>query len=98
MARGSTADIIKQSCLSAFIARGPGADRLAPKLRDAEGVTAAAAFGATLHVCGPDHAALVRAIEPFRHDDNLRWEEAEPTLEDVFIHLMGQARDNALDG
>jgi ABC-2 type transport system ATP-binding protein len=98
MARGSTADIIKQSGLSAFIARGPGADRLAPKLRDAEGVTAAAAFGATLHVCGPDHDALVRAIEPFRHDENLHWEEAEPTLEDVFIHLMGRARDNALDG
>jgi hypothetical protein len=26
----------------------------------------------------------------------LRAEEAEPTLEDVFIHLMGQATDNAL--
>jgi ABC-2 type transport system ATP-binding protein len=98
MARGSAAEIIRQSGLSAFIARGPGADRLAPKLRDAEGVTAAAAFGATLHVCGPDHDALARAIEPFRHDENLHWEEAEPTLEDVFIHLMGRARDNALDG
>jgi ABC-2 type transport system ATP-binding protein len=98
MARGSAADIIKQSGLSAFIARGPGADRLAPKLRDAEGVTAAAAFGATLHVCGPDHDALARAIEPFRHDETLHWEEAEPTLEDVFIHLMGRAHDNALDG
>ena len=28
------------------------------------GVTAAAAFGTTLHVCGPDRAALLRAIEP----------------------------------
>src|SRR4051812_40923061 len=98
MARGTTAEIIEQSGLSAFIARGAGADRLAPKLRDAPGVTAAAAFGATLHVCGPDRAALVRAIEPFRHDPRLKWEEAEPTLEDVFIHLMGRARDNALDG
>jgi ABC-2 type transport system ATP-binding protein len=61
-------------------------------------VTAAAAFGATLHVCGPDREALARAIEPFRHEANLDWEEAEPTLEDVFIHLMGRARDNALDG
>jgi ABC-2 type transport system ATP-binding protein len=98
MARGSTAEIVQQSGLSAFIARGPGADRLASKLNKAEGVTAAAAFGATLHVCGPDHDALVRAIEPFRHDENLHWEEAEPTLEDVFIHLMGRARDNALEG
>jgi ABC-2 type transport system ATP-binding protein len=47
MARGTTAEIVEQSGLSAFIARGPGADRLAPRLRDAPGVTAAAAFGAT---------------------------------------------------
>jgi ABC-2 type transport system ATP-binding protein len=98
MARGTAAEIIQQSGLTAFIARGPGADRLAPRLRDAEGVTAAAAFGATLHVCGPDRDALARAIEPFRHEGELTWEEAEPTLEDVFIHLMGRARDNALDG
>ena len=98
MARGTAAEIIQQSGLAAFIARGPGADRLAPKLNKAEGVTAAAAFGATLHVCGPDRDALIRAIEPFRHDENLHWEEAAPTLEDVFIHLMGRARDNALDG
>ena len=76
--------------------RGAGADRLAPKLRDAPGVTAAAAFGATLHVCGPDRNALVKAIDPYRRQPGLQWEEAEPTLEDVFIHLMGQAHDNAL--
>ena len=40
-----------------------------------------------------------RAIEPFRQRPTASsGEEAEPTLEDVFIHLMGQARDNALDG
>jgi ABC-2 type transport system ATP-binding protein len=97
MARGTADEIIKESGLAAFIARGPGADHLAPRLRDVDGITAAAAFGATLHVCGPDRAALTRAIEPYRRDPALKWEEAEPTLEDVFIHLMGQARDNALD-
>ena len=98
MARGTAAEVIAESGLSAFVARGPGADRLAPRLRDAPGVTAAAAFGATLHVCGPDRAALQRAIEPLRHEPGLRWDEAEPTLEDVFIHLMGRAQDNALAG
>jgi ABC-2 type transport system ATP-binding protein len=98
IARGTAAEIVRQSGLWAFIARGPGADRLALKLRDAPGITAAAAFGATLHVCGPNRAALARAIEPFRHEPGLAWEEAEPTLEDVFIDLMGRARDNALDG
>jgi len=36
-------------------------------------------------------------IEPYRGDPALHWQETEPTLEDVFIHLMGKARDNALD-
>ena len=97
MARGTAEEIIKASGLIAFVASGPGADRLAVKLRDAPGVTAAAAFGTTLHVCGPDREALLKAIEPYRADPSIKWEEAEPTLEDIFIHLMGKARDNALD-
>jgi ABC-2 type transport system ATP-binding protein len=95
MARGTAADIIRQSGLIAFVATGPGADRLAAGLRDAPGVTAAAAFGTTLHVCGPDRQALLEAIAPWRADPSIKWEEAEPTLEDIFIHLMGKARDNA---
>jgi ABC-2 type transport system ATP-binding protein len=94
MARGTSQEIIAASGLKAWLATGPGADRLAPLLRDAPGVTAAAAFGLTLHVCGPDEAALEAAIAPLRRDKQIKWEKSEPTLEDVFIHLMGQARDN----
>ncbi len=94
MARGTAADIIKESGVISFIATGPGADRLASKLRDAPGVTAAAAFGTTLHVSGPEREPLLKAIEPYRRD-GIVWIESEPTLEDIFIHLMGQARDNA---
>ena len=93
MARGTADEIIATSGLSALVATGAGADRLAPLLRDVPGVTAAAAFGTSLHVCGPDRDALWRAVEPFR-ERGLHWEEAKPTLEDVFIHLMGQATDN----
>ena len=94
MARGTAADIIKESGVVSYIATGPRADRLATKLRDAPGVTAAAAFGTTLHVSGPEREPLLKAIEPYRRD-GIVWTEAEPTLEDIFIHLMGQARDNA---
>ena len=95
MARGSAEAIIAQSGLKAWVAAGEGADRLAPLLRDAPGVTAAAAFGLSLHVCGPDEAALEAAIAPLRRNSALVWERSEPTLEDIFIHLTGQARDNA---
>ena len=93
LARGTAPEVIAASGLKALVATGPGADRLAPKLRDRPGVTAAAAFGTSLHVCGPDAAALETAVAPFR--DGLDWRVAEPTLEDVFIHLMGLVPDNA---
>ena len=64
------------------------------QLRDAPGISAAAAFGASLHVLSPDVEALERAVAPFRRE-GLTWQQATPTLEDVFIHLMGEARDNA---
>ena len=66
-------------------------------MRDAPGVTAAAAFGAALHVCGPERDRLVEAIAPFRTDSAIVWEELRPTLEDIFIHLMAKAQANALD-
>ena len=95
MARGTAEEVVEASQLKAWIATGPGADRLAPVLRDAPGVTAAAAFGTALHVCGPDAAALEKAIAPYRQNRGLAWRKAGATLEDVFIHLMGQVRDNA---
>lgn len=94
LARGTAPEVIAASGLKALVATGPGADRLAPELRDRPGVTAAAAFGTALHVCGPDQAALEAAVTPFR-DRGLDWHAAEPTLEDVFIHLMGLVPDNA---
>ncbi len=95
LARGTAEEVVEASRLTAWIATGPGADRLAPLLRDVPGVTAAAAFGATLHVCGPDAAALEVAIAPYRQARGLGWRKARATLEDVFIHLMGLVRDNA---
>src|SRR4029450_9591305 len=68
MARGTAEQAIDQSHLVSFIAAGADADRLAPRLRDAPGVTAAAAFGATLHVSGPERAPLLAAIEPLRSE------------------------------
>jgi ABC-2 type transport system ATP-binding protein len=54
----------------------------------------AAAFGPTIHVCGQEMAALRRAVDAVAPD--IRWRETEPTLEDVFIHLMRGASDNSV--
>ena len=93
MARGTGEEVIAQSGLTTFRAEGPGADRLAFELAKTPGVRMAAPFGAALHVSGDDRKALDAAIAPYRREP-YRWTEVEPTLEDVFIHLMGDARDN----
>ncbi len=52
-----------------------------------------APFGTSLHVSGRDQAALEAAIAPYRENPALKWERAAPSLEDVFIELMGRAQD-----
>ena len=91
IARGTSEQLIAQSGLVTFEAEGPRADRLARDLTGKPGVEMVAPFGQALHVSGTDRAALEAAIQPFRRDP-FRWTEVQPSLEDVFIHLMrGQA-------
>ncbi len=93
MARGAADEVIAQSGLVTFRAEGQGADRLSRELAGKPGVIMAAPFGAALHVSGTDRAALEAAIAPYRQPP-LTWTEVQPTLEDVFIRLMGQSSDN----
>jgi ABC-2 type transport system ATP-binding protein len=46
----------------------------------------------TYVVSAPNGEGL--SIAPYRKQKNLDWERSEPSLEDVFIDLMGKARDN----
>lgn len=94
LARGTTDEVIAASGLHALQGDGPGADRLASEIEGREGVAMAAPFGTSLHVCGPDKAALRRAVESWA--GKVAWSEAEPTLEDVFIHLMRGATDHSV--
>jgi ABC-2 type transport system ATP-binding protein len=92
IARGTAEAVIAASKLVTFRAEGPGADRLAGELAGRPGVEMSAPFGLALHVSGTDRAALEAAIAPWRKPP-LVWKETEPTLEDVFIHLMGRQED-----
>jgi ABC-2 type transport system ATP-binding protein len=94
LARGTIDEVIAASGLAAVQGEGPGADRLAAVIEARAGVAMAAPFGTSLHVCGPDRAALWQAIEPWRKV--AKWEDAEPTLEDVFMDLMRKAPDNSV--
>ena len=87
IARGTGEQVIADSGLVTFEAEGPRADRLGRELAAKPGVEMAAPFGEALHVSGTDRQALETAIAPFRRDP-FKWTEFQPTLEDVFIHLM----------
>ena len=91
---GTVEEVIEQSRLVTYTVSGENVTALAAKLEGQPGVDMVAPFGNSLHVSGRDKAALDAAIARYRNDPSLEWEHAEPSLEDVFIELMGRAKDN----
>jgi ABC-2 type transport system ATP-binding protein len=94
---GSVEHVIASAHLSTYVvstAEGAGLSRLSDELAGKPGVDMVAPFGTSLHVSGRDAAALEAAIAPYRQRKDLDWKRSEPSLEDVFIDLMGKARDN----
>jgi len=90
LATGTPDEVLHRVRLATWSVQGPRAPlaALALKLHGLPGVAHVTAFGNNLHVTGEDEAVLERAIAPFRADPGFAWQRAEPTLEDVFIHLM----------
>jgi ABC-2 type transport system ATP-binding protein len=97
LARGTVEDVILNSQLVTYTVSSLNSEslaRLSAELSDRAGVEMVAPFGNSLHVCGRQAAALEAAIAPCRERPGLAWQRASPSLEDVFIDLMGRARDN----
>lgn len=97
LARGTVNEVIRQSGLVTWLVSGKSQrqiNRLARELVDCSGVGMVAPFGATLHVSGANDNALDAAVAPWRGEAGLDWQKVEPTLEDVFIHMMQGASDN----
>jgi ABC-2 type transport system ATP-binding protein len=90
--QGTPVDVIREAGLITFQGTGAAVDEAARRLRGAEGVEAAAVFGLAVHIAGTDRAGLdrARAAEP-----GLLWQEVEPRLEDVFIHLLSKRMPGA---
>src|SRR6185503_2393664 len=95
LANGTPDEILHLFPLATWSVGGP-AEKLAalsPRLEALPGVSHVTAFGNTLHVTGENQAALESAIAPF-FDQGLSWQRSQPSLEDVFIHLMARVSDN----
>lgn len=93
LTHGTVDEVISQANLTTFEVSGPNLLDIAEQLRRAPGVQQAVPFGNTLHVSGEDAQALERATAMFRTNAH-QWRQIDPSLEDVFIHLMEHAPDN----
>jgi ABC-2 type transport system ATP-binding protein len=94
LAHGTVDEVIAKSALSTWTVTGDDLNTLSSELLSKPGVDMVAPFGTSLHVSGRDKAALEASVAPYRADAKWQWQHSEPSLEDVFIDLMGRAKDN----
>jgi ABC-2 type transport system ATP-binding protein len=97
LTRGTVEEVIANSHLATFTVgsgNGENLSSLAAELSGKPGIGMVAPFGNSLHVSGRDATELEAAIAPYRDKPDLVWQRVSPSLEDVFISLMGRAKDN----
>jgi ABC-2 type transport system ATP-binding protein len=94
LTHGTVEEVVDHAALTTYTVSGPDLNGLQAELSGQKGIDMVAPFGASLHVSGRNEKALEAAIAPFRKQRGLVWERSEPSLEDVFIDLMGKAQDN----
>src|SRR5262252_6667075 len=94
LAHGTIQEVVGQSHLATYVVTGPDLAQLADELRRRDGIDMVAPFGASLHVSGRDAEKLKAAIASYRDRPSLNWQDAAPSLEDVFIEMMGHSTDN----
>jgi ABC-2 type transport system ATP-binding protein len=93
LTRGTLAEVLAKAKLTTWRVTGPDLLTLAATLRVQASIEQVVAFGNTLHVSGRDSARLNDIIATVR-DPRHSWQLIPSGLEDVFISLMDEAKDN----
>jgi ABC-2 type transport system ATP-binding protein len=93
LTRGTLAEVLAAAKLSTWSVTGPDLRALAATLRGRTGVEQVVAFGNTLHVSGRNAAQLEATLAAVRTQQH-EWRQITSGLEDVFISLMDEAKDN----
>ena len=93
LTHGTLHHVLQSAQLTTWSVTGPGLLALAEKLRGRPGVEQVVAFGTTLHVSGREAGRLDATLAAVR-DPRHEWKKIPSGLEDVFISLMDEAKDN----
>jgi ABC-2 type transport system ATP-binding protein len=93
LTRGTLDEVLTTAKLTTWTVSGPDLRPLAATLRGCDGVEQVVAFGNLLHVSGRDAARLENSIARVRDPAHV-WTKVRSGLEDVFISLMADAKDN----
>ncbi|HJW55520.1 MAG TPA: ABC transporter ATP-binding protein [Burkholderiaceae bacterium] len=93
LVHGSAAELIAGAGLATCEISGPGLTQLAQALRTNPGIRTVASFGATLHASAVSESALETALAPYAAT-GIRVRRVDTNLEDVFIALMQNVKDN----
>ncbi|MCO4864197.1 ABC transporter ATP-binding protein [Cupriavidus sp. WGlv3] len=93
LAQGTADEVVASQRLSTWSVEGDDLATLSAQLQGAPGVEQTVAFGTALHVTGRDAQALADTLARLAGPGR-RIEQAQTSLEDVFIHMMSGAEDN----
>lgn len=90
---GTMEQIISNAGLTTWQVSGNDLQPITNALKGCKAIEQIASFGRNLHISGLDANQLVKAIQPWQREP-FHWQLIQPSLEDVFIHLMQQNQDN----
>lgn len=88
LAQGSAKNIIDTQNLSTYEITGESLMEVSKSLEEYDAIEQTVIFGSTLHVSGKDPHAIETLLQSYTH------KPIPTSLEDVFIYLMRQSRDN----
>ncbi|WBL33218.1 ABC transporter ATP-binding protein [Sinirhodobacter sp. HNIBRBA609] len=92
--QGTVAEVVRDAGLTTMVLEGPRIAEAQRMLRSMHGVEQVAPYGNSLHVIGRDGPAVRKAAQTAAEATQSKLLEAETSLEDVFIQLMGASQDN----
>lgn len=92
--QGTVGQVVANAGLHTMLVTGANVAAAAKALQGAPGVDQIAPFGADLHVVGADAEALTASVSRIAAQTGCTATQADTSLEDVFIQLMGASQDN----